>query len=722
VSTDDLPWEVHVRTFLSYCFDDAGQDERDSFVAQLYYCLRKQDNIEAYFWNIAGGAGDYERLLDEEIRRCEAFLFFVGRRIGDTQRHEVKRFIATREAAGKPRKAVAIRLPGCPDPLPIDLGEADRWTKIFVRELDALHAENCAREVFQRLELIWVPDDGLPVDYPFSYEKGIIEEFSKGGGQLSRHRVEAGCPRLWPTVERPDGGYRNPIEAKDIGAYRASDADVVVDPRGTFHDPRVKGGADGPPIGDRLTFREAGPRELLYYPTNAARLPVGVLVSGGIAPGINAVLSGIVERHTQYARGGRTTHEPLAPAHTAYEVEIVGYRDGFTALVGTGPNVSYLDADDVRKEAYKPGSIIGTSRAKELLAENPTERDNCLARIVARLRFDGIKILYVIGGDGSMRAAHAIQKKAAREGVDLAVVGIPKTMDNDILWVWQSFGFLSAVERAREITQQLHAEAVSNPRLCVIQLYGSDSGFIVSHTALGSGVCDLALIPEVPFTMRRVVDYMRTKLQSRFARGANSKSPYGLLLMAETAVPQDVEDYYGDRDVGLSIDERKEIEKFVAGGRRVRGQTPDDLRSGALKIVSRVLQREIRDLARVDDSYWEEYRVFNNEPRHLIRAIPPSAYDVAFGKRLGTLAVDNAMAGYRDFMISQWLTEYVLVPLSLVVLGRKRVRTDGIFWKSVVAATGQPDRLHDPEPPQSAPPSPRRGSRRRAPSAPAAQA
>ena len=88
--------------------------------------------------------------------------------------------------------------------------------------------------------------------------------------------------------------------------------------------------------------------------------------------------------------------------------------------------------------------------------------------------------------------------------------------------------------------------------------------------------------------------------------------------------------------------------------------------------------------------YWKDYRVFANEPRHLIRSIAPSVSDVIIGERLGTLAVDNAMAGYTDFMVSQWLTEYVLVPLKLVVLGRKRVPDIGMFWKSVLDSTKQP--------------------------------
>lgn len=288
-----------------------------------------------------------------------------------------------------------------------------------------------------------------------------------------------------------------------------------------------------------------------------------------------------------------------------------------------------------------------------------------------------------------MRAAHAIWTVADRmhgEGeLDkrLSIVGVPKTMDNDILWVWQSFGLLSAVNKANEFILQLHTEVKSNPRLCIMQLFGSDSGFVVAHAALASGVCDRVLIPEVEFNMEQLCNQFRTLLVTR-RNPRKGLSPYGLILMAETAIPSDVEEYIDDPDVGLDDSEKAAIDVFLKNERRVQGQTPDPLRTAGLKIVSRVLQKRIQAIGR---EFWPEFRVVSNEPRHLLRAIPPSVSDVIFGQRLGILAVDNAMAGYTDFMISQWLTEYVLVPLSLVVLGRKRVPPQGIFWKSVLAST-----------------------------------
>ncbi len=101
-----------------------------------------------------------------------------------------------------------------------------------------------------------------------------------------------------------------------------------------------------------------------------------------------------------------------------------------------------------------------------------------------------------------------------RPGRKLSVVAIPKTMDNDILWMWQTFGFLSAVERARELVEQIATEVTSNPRLGVVQLFGSDSGYVVSHAVLAAkkGICDAALIPEVDFSMLELAKYLKTRM------------------------------------------------------------------------------------------------------------------------------------------------------------------------------------------------------------------
>jgi len=118
----------------------------------------------------------------------------------------------------------------------------------------------------------------------------------------------------------------------------------------------------------------------------------------------------------------------------------------------------------------------------------------------------------------------------------------------------------------------------------------------------------------------------------------------------------------------------------------------------SLKMVMQGLEATLRTLPPTGRVQWQQLRMLANEPRHLLRATPPSTSDIIMGQRLGALAVDNAIAGYTDFMISQWLTEYGVVPLKLVVLGRKRIPESGIFWKSVLAKTKQPPDLVAPWP------------------------
>ena len=936
-----------MKVFVSYHFGE----ESEQLMHRIVYHLKRQPVFDVYCW--AGGpwVENWQAKIGVNLAASDRLILFWGQRIGDTQRDEIKKFIeAVSDQASQEAKPVYVVLP--PNVVPIDMGFSLK--RVDVQGLALDQAEDYARKIAVELGLPasgWVADDGLPIGYPFDYEKDIIREFGVEGELLAPKRIQDGCPIRWPHIQlnKPGGGRvsLNPLDPDDVGDFRPVDRMIRVDPR-----------QDSARL---LALPEAGPRASLYYPRDEHTRPggtlrVGIVVSGGIAPGINAVIHGIVQRHEQYrvreySRWKQEEEErkkgasEIGGAFRRYGLKISLYRHGFEGLrVNRSVSQSVpqnqegglrgdplgLSLDLIKQRATQGGSMIGTSRLDAMLSESAAERDEALKQILETLQAPGneIDILYVIGGDGSMRAAHAIWTRANASGRSrrLSVVGVPKTMDNDVLWVWQSFGFLSAVEKAREAILQLHTEVASNPRLCVIQLFGSDSGFVVSHAAVASGVCDAALIPEVGFTMRGLSDHIKGRLSDRLEDGA-----HGIVLMAETAIPQDVEDYIDNReypDLGLEEAEKEAMRRFVGssllsradldwdrlvggwsdpnwdwvvrqlhaeirailnegrdrlkndptlqglvlralndllkdgdlsakkgfptksveparhriavqvrkvrerlsrerhrrgfaldeaerdgligaldllpipydartflrrlyllsiadaiklradaegkieftdqeretltntlgtremlssaeleeylrqharelslreadrlvkrlteslnrqliqdllplaaganhfnrGERRVKGQTPDQLRTGGLKIVSRVLQQDIRkqntgefgqDLQSepAQPEPWDGYRVFTNEPRHLLRAIAPSLTDVIFGHRLGTLAVDNAMAGFTDFMASQWLTEYVLVPLSLVVLGRKRVPQNGIFWKSVLAGTGQP--------------------------------
>lgn len=689
--------------FLSFCFDDKG------FVDEVNALLAKQPDVDTFFYPHQKSGQAWADAIEIYLAKCDSFVLFVGSRLGDTETAEALK-------AQKRENITSLMVVSLPtaqttpgelsDALPVDLHDFLRRDPIQVREAHAF--EKCARDIMTSLGLRW-DVLGIPETYPFEYEKDIVGTYMNGNGRAPTNLVAQGCPEEWPDVDRRAGTRENPVPETAIGDYRDCDENgtcdkdprVIVAALSNYHAPAFQ----GCPLDKGLSFAEAGPRKLHVFPQQGSDLRVGMLVSGGIAPGLNAVIAGIISRHILYF------DEIESDVGT---LRFHCYREGFNSLTrhrGTGPDYQLFsltkvpaETDDRQKlremcqQAHRGGTIIPTARTPELMESDSLTRRAAFENIVSALDGDGIELLYVIGGDGSMKAAHAIQNCANEKKMDLSVVAVPKTMDNDILWVWQSFGFPSAVEWAKDAISHLHTEATSNPRLCVIQLFGSDSGFVVCHAALATGVCDLALIPEVDFDIEHLVRYIKDTLRPRHSRGINGRSPYSILLMSETAIPRAMNKtgdasapgfVLDDPDYCLTHEEKKAVERFFAQGRRVRGQTPDELRHAGLKIVVGAAKKAIRELGKTDP-YWKDFRVFTNEPRHLLRAIPPSSSDILFARRLGSLAVDGAMAGYRDFMISQWLTEYVMVPLSLVVLGRKRVPKMGIFWRSVLASTGQP--------------------------------
>ena len=654
--------------FLSYRGESAQP------IAEVYFQLKRTTTPEYFFFPEDAAPGPFPEQLKSALNDSDFFLLFVATTTEESywQRQEFEHFCP---------------LFGISKVVPVLMGDAVRlptWADKNIPKNQHIvwpqpPTSANTLEVTQRLaDLLRIdrhPLDDLPTKLEARYEKQIVDSYRSGAAPYEL--VKIGYPTHWPDVLwYPDDAAgplprlkrcASPLDVEFFGAPRDANARVSVDAR-------VRAGSSPP-----LAFPEAGPQARVR---SAAGLKVGVLVSGGIAPGINAVISGIVERHEAYEAAFANNGPKDRP-----ELKIFGVEGG---LIGLMKGASRrLASEEARRAVSEGGSILTTARADKMLEEDELANQTMLLEIAGQLHHGHYDILYVIGGEGSMRAAHALWTVYHSKYADetLSIIGVPKTMDNDILWVWQSFGFMSAVEKAREVIIQLHTEVRSNPRLAIVQLFGSSSGYVVSHAALGSNVCDLALIPEIDFTMVEVCTYLERVLRRRRRVGP----PWGLVVMAETAIPKDFEKYLDYADVGLTGDEREALALFKAQG--VRGQTPDDLRSAGLKIVSGVVQHHIREVMGVAPNHeltdWHGFRVLKNEPRHIVRSIPPSVTDVAFGIRLGTMAVDTAMAGYTDCMVSQWLTEYVAVPLKLVVLGRKLVPTDGIFWKTVISKTGQ---------------------------------
>ena len=385
------------------------------------------------------------------------------------------------------------------------------------------------------------------------------------------------------------------------------------------------------------SFVEAGPRrELFHNPANAS---VAVLTSGGIAPGLNTVVEAIVERHCDvYASGG----------------SVLGFFDGLIGLSEDRSRPLYPFGDDgVKGWCRFGGSRLGVGRTKPDL--------DAWLTVLRRHRID---ILYLIGGNGSLTAAHEIAKAARSRKLNLSVAVIPKTMDNDVLWVWQSFGFVSAVEKAAEIVNILHTEAESNRRVCVIQLFGAKSGHVAANATLASGEVDAVLIPEEPFELDKLCDHV-------VRRVAFNRHAVVVMAEAATAMYQKQGKWY-----------------------RWRAETPDQREANFQRLRdSLTASLKAQSLGR--------HAVFGNRPQHTIRSIAPNSHDQVYCRRLADMAVDGCLGGYTDFMISSWLTEYVLVPLvfsarnGLSPEGYKTFPTGGIFWKTVLRCTGQGHLLSD---------------------------
>jgi 6-phosphofructokinase 1 len=396
---------------------------------------------------------------------------------------------------------------------------------------------------------------------------------------------------------------------------------------------------------DIPSFLAAGPRRLLRHDPRSVR--VAIVTVGGLAPGLHCVIHSIVKRHTDIY-GMRRSHG-----------EVFGVYGSYRGLCNLPHNLVALSPQMTEEWLASGGSELGivryfpeSERGDEAATEDMVE---CITK---NLDNNLIDILYVIGGDGSLKIAH----KIALKNPGLSIVGIPKTMDNDVLWVWQSFGFDSAVEQATRVINLLHREAESTRRICLVELFGAESGSVAANASAASGHVDLVLIPEV-FNlleadaiyayMEDIAGYLCQAIQRK------PHNPHAVVVVAE--------------GVGTVLGK----EKIKIEGKRVN-------RDNFVDQFTKAITGHVRD------AHGRAVAVFVNQPRHHIRAVPANAHDHIYCERLGALAVDNALAGYTDFMVSQWLTEYVLVPLHLVEVGQKSIPVNGMFWKQVISSTGQP--------------------------------
>lgn len=464
-------------------------------------------------------------------------------------------------------------------------------------------------------------------------ERALLKRYLEEGRPFPTQIRSVGPPTHPTGLEEKVGKYRDPERDRK---FVMADRDMMVD----YLDK----------VADIPSFLEAGPREFLYRPPETVR--AAIVTTGGLAPGLNCVVHGIVDRHwNTYGVG--------------VGGDVFGIEDSFLGACNLQHYMKRLTTSETEAWLDKGGSILGIRRYFPEYGDDKTteQKRKLLAYDIAKqLQIKNIHILYVIGGDGTLGVAHEIANIANK----VSVVGIPKTMDNDVMWVWQSFGFRTAVEKATGVINTLNAEAESTRRVCIIELFGAESGFVAANSALASGHVDLVLIPEEfkplePDSCEKALiiylDYLQRRVQNPLRL---DEKPHAVVVLAEGVAK--VLESKGAKLGGRLITKKNFLELF----------------------------KEYLDSMKLIDGGGRPVEVFDNQPRHNIRAIPANAQDQIYCERLGALAVDNALAGYTDFMISQWLTEYVLVPLELVQDRHKRIPPAGIFWKQVVSSTGQP--------------------------------
>lgn len=370
-------------------------------------------------------------------------------------------------------------------------------------------------------------------------------------------------------------------------------------------------------------FEMAGPRESIYF--DPSKLKCGIVTCGGLCPGLNDVIRGIVM--------GLYYH---------YDVKMVfGFRYGYEGLTfrhGHPPLELTTDlVNDIHKEG---GTILGTSRGPQDVAE-----------MVDTLERMNVRILFTIGGDGTLRGAQAISEEIERRGIRISVIGVPKTIDNDISYVDTSFGFETAVSSSRTAVYSAHNEAIgARNGIGLVKLMGRESGFIPAYAALANNDVNFCLIPEVRFSLEIFLKTLRERLVSK---------GHAVIVVGEGA-GQDLVGRTEERDASGNI-------RFGDVGIFLRDRIRTYFKERQMKV----------DLKYIDPSY-------------TIRSMPANPHDSAFCLLLGHNAVHAGMAGKTNILVGHWKGEFTHVPISLAVSSRKRIDPSGKFWSTVLSCIGQP--------------------------------
>jgi len=376
-----------------------------------------------------------------------------------------------------------------------------------------------------------------------------------------------------------------------------------------------------------ITIERSGPREKIFF--DPKKTKCAVVTCGGLCPGLNDVIRGLVMTLT-YSYGVKTIYG------IPYGYEGFVDRYGHPIINLTPQFVSNIHTDG--------GTVLGTSRG-------PQAREEVVDKLVQL----GVDILFVIGGDGTLRGASGLVEEISLRGLKISVVGIPKTIDNDLEYMDKSFGFETAFAEAVRIIRCAHSEARGHANgVGLVKVMGRDSGFIAAYAALSENCVNYVLVPEVP-TYLEGSNGLLAHLEKRLSgRG------HAVVVVAEGAGQNLMQNDPLDKDASGNA-------KFGDIGPFLKKQIENHFKSSSKAITVKYI-----------------------DPSYIIRSVPASPQDAIYCLRLAQHAVHAGMAGKTNMVVGRWHGHHVNLPINVVTVRRRKVSLQGDLWLSVLEATGQP--------------------------------
>ena len=379
------------------------------------------------------------------------------------------------------------------------------------------------------------------------------------------------------------------------------------------------------------SLEKAGPRERIFF--RPEKTTAAIVTCGGLSPGLNNVIRSVFYELTENYGLSR----------------VLGIRNGY---LGLNPE-SGLEPISLDKVFIEPidklgGTVLGSSRGPQ--------SPSVMADFLQSRKID---ILFCVGGDGTQRGAHALQEELRRRGAQIAVIGIPKTIDNDISFVRLSFGYATALEKAAEVIRAAHVEAKGAVNgIGLVKLMGRHAGFIAAGASVVSQEVDFTLVPEIPFPLEDEQGFLAA-LEHRMRRRAHA-----VIVVAE-----------GAGQHLFALDQEQGQQQRDASGNLLHQD------------VGIFLQGKIR-------SHFEQQglpiamKYF--DPSYLIRSVPANVYDRILCDQMARNAAHAAMAGKTGTVIGSVHNEIVHVPITTVVREPKAMDVAGDLWRAVLQSTGQP--------------------------------